>query len=386
MAYNTGYILLYFILLPVLFLATVIQLCYLFLIRRFPPAVADASAQPGPVSIIICAKNEQHNLAHFLPLVLEQDYPTELFEVIVVDDASTDNSGAVLASLGEKYPVLRVLRIDAHTERHLPGKKFALARGIELARHNRLLLTDADCRPASDQWLRKMTSAPAGIILGYGAYNTGPGLLNRFIRWETVHTCMQYCSYALAGQPYMGVGRNLSYTKELLQELPKHPAFTEHYASLPSGDDDLLVSALGHKKNIALCLAPKAHTISNPPGNWSAWRRQKTRHVSTGKYYNKNTRSLLGLYALSHGLYWLSGLLLAGLWLCGLLPCNGLILFLSALFLVRLSAYWLLAANWYRRLRETGLLLFYPAGDLAWALYNLLLAPFIFWRNRMKWK
>ena len=52
------------------------------------------------------------------------------------------------------------------------------------------------------------------VVLGYGAYKKYPGFLNKLIRFETFHTALQYFSYALAGKPYMGVGRNLSYRKE----------------------------------------------------------------------------------------------------------------------------------------------------------------------------
>lgn len=317
--------------------------------------------------------------------MLQQDYPEYLFEVIVVNDQSTDQSAGVLNDLSGKYPQLKVITIAPEVIKTLPGKKYALAQGIKAAKYDRLLLTDADCKPASHQWLKEMVNTGAGIVLGYGAYEPHPGLLNRFIRWETVNTCMQYSGYAMAGLTYMGVGRNLSYEKKLLKNLDEDPAFQQIYKSTPSGDDDLLISAVATKNNVAVCLDKKAHTLSVPQKTWKAWWRQKTRHASTGKYYKPKIKNLLGLYALSHSLYWFTGITLLLLQLASLpLPVAGYLN--PALFLARLLVYWINAARWYRRLNEKKLLLFYPIGDLGWALYNVFLSPYIFWKNRRTWK
>ncbi len=379
---------LYLILICIFISATVIQLHFAWFFNWQPTvrAIEIPPASAVPVSVIICAKNEARNLAQFLPYVLQQNYPKELFEVIVVNDASTDNTLTVLEDLQKKFANLYTVHIPEGIQRTMPGKKHALQQGIQAARHNRLLLTDADCKPASDQWLAKMIGASTDIVLGYGAYEAQPGLLNKFIRWETLHTCMQYSSYAMHRKAYMGVGRNLSYTKSLLAEVEADPDFIFQYTQLPSGDDDLLINKIAHTQNVSVCLNKEAHTISLPVHSWKAWWKQKTRHVSTGKYYTGQIKSLLGLYALSHGLYWLTGLTLLCIPL--IIPQNrtGLLYALTALFFIRLSCYWLLAYKWYRQLNEKSLWIFYPVGDLGWGIYNLLLSPYIFWKNKMKWK
>lgn len=350
--------------------------------------------------MIICARNEATNLELFLPLVLQQDYPPALFEVLVVDDGSADATPKLLLSLQQQYTQLRVLTLPASVQKDLPGKKYALRAGIAAARHERLLLTDADCRPASGSWLRQMTAVPSGIVLGYGAYEMMPGLLNRFIRWETVHTCMQYAGYAAAGKAYMGVGRNLCYNRSLPAMLEKDATFQATYAHTPSGDDDLLISALARRERPAVCLEQAAHTVSVPQRSWAAWWRQKTRHVSTGKYYPAGIKRLLGLYGLSHSLYWFSGLLLLLLSLCtpidnpfsiwkldGCLAVpDPFIVTVWIAFLVRILLYWINTACWCRRLGEKKLLLFYPLGDWGWAWYNVILSPYILWKNKQVWK
>jgi len=342
---------------------------------------------PIPVSIIICAKNESKNLQQFLPFVLEQDYPKDLFEVIVVNDQSTDNSTEILNDFAEKYQHLHIINIPTDEVKTLPGKKYALSKGIEAAKFERLLLTDADCKPSFNKWLSIASkNQKSKIILGYGAYETKPGLLNKFIRWETANTCMQYASYAAMGLPYMGVGRNLSYDKSLLDGLKNDAGFQEIYSHTPSGDDDLLICKIANKENTSVCLDKNTFTVSVPQLTWKAWWKQKTRHSSTGKYYPAKVKNLLGLYALSHSLYWFLGIVLVlANWKLEIGNWN-LDFGIWILFLLRLFLYWFNAAKWYHQLGEKKILLFYPLGDLGWAIYNVLLSPYIFWKNRQSWK
>ena len=386
--YNTKDLIYIFI--TILFIiAAIIQLCFLFILKTRKqhklPLLPD---RPIAVSIIICAKNESQNLQHFLPFVLEQDYPKNLFEVIVVNDQSTDNSKEILEAFAQKYPQLCVLNIPSEEVKTLPGKKFALLKGIDAAKFERILLTDADCKPLSKQWLGLMSTSQTGssnmtIVLGYGGYENTGGLLNKFIRWETVNTCMQYASYAAIGLPYMGVGRNLSYDKSLLESLENDFEFQTIYKHTPSGDDDLLISKIANNENTSVCLNKEAHTISVPQKTWNAWGKQKTRHSSTGKYYPSKIKILLGLYGLSQSLYWFLGIfLIAGF--CNLEFKNWCLA--TLLFLIRIFLYWLNAAKWYKQLDEKKILLFYPLGDLGWAIYNVLLSPYIFWKNKQSWK
>lgn len=386
-------------------IACLIQLYYaVFFAFAKKDKVGAANDEQIPTSIIICTKNEAENLQQFLPFVLEQDYPKALFEVIVVNDQSTDESAIVLEEFARLYPNLNIVTIDANTVKTLPGKKFALSQGIAAAKFDHLLLTDADCKPASNQWLAEFNSKyniqNPKLVLGYGAYESDAGILNKFIRWETAHTCMQYSSYALAGLPYMGVGRNLAYSKSLLKDLENDAAFQEIYTSTPSGDDDLLICKIATKDNVAICLNKEAHTISVPQKTWTSWWKQKTRHMSTGKYYPKKVKNLLGLYALSHCLYWFVGLFLVAMafatgsespfsiWEidCVVLMPNYFTRFIILLFFIRLFLYWLNASSWYKTLNEKKLLLFYPLGDLGWAFYNVFLSPYILWKNKQAWK
>ena len=133
------------------------------------------------------------------------------------------------------------------------------------------------------------------IVLGYGAYHKHPGLLNKLIRFETFHSALQYFSFALAGMPYMGVGRNLSYKKELFFN---NKGFSSIH-HIPGGDDDLFINMVATKKNTAIVIDKDAHTLSEPAPTWNTWKKQKFRHYTTSKYYKGKHKFLIGLYSFS---------------------------------------------------------------------------------------
>ncbi|HNM24600.1 MAG TPA: glycosyltransferase [Saprospiraceae bacterium] len=303
-----------------------------------------ANAILPPCSVIISARNEAGNLRAFLPTILEQQYPD--FEVIVVNDASSDDTAGVLLELASHYPSL--LRTIHLAEKEGPGKKQALTRGIEAALHGILVLTDADCRPASPHWLREMTRPferpETEIVLGYGPFTSKNTLLNRWACYETTCTAVQYLSMALAGMPYMGVGRNLAWRKPLFRQAG---GFAAH-AQLASGDDDLLVNAVARAGNTEICLRPEAFVFSEAKQSLSAWLRQKRRHLSAGWHYRREHQVVLGAAALTHGLHY-------GLALLLFLTGFGIKYVLWGCIL-RESTVWLLSARILRRLGERRLI------------------------------
>ena len=282
---------------------TFVQLFYyyfFFLRLSFYKVPKKASSQTHPVSVIICARDEAANLAKNLAGSLVQQYPFT-HEVIVVDDNSFDESKYLLEELKKTFRHLNVIELKQEAKL-ITGKKYPLSVGIKTARYEIVLLTDADCVPASEYWIDKMQSAyeeGTEIVLGYGAYHKKKGLLNKLVRWETFHTALQYLTYALAGIPYMGVGRNLSYRKTIFF---RHKGFSSH-SNIPSGDDDLFINMAATKSNTKINIDNGAFTLSEPPADWARWRKQKTRHYSTGKYYKPLHKFLLGLYSLSHFLF-----------------------------------------------------------------------------------
>jgi len=326
------------------------------------------------LSIIICAKNEAQNLEKNLPHILDQRHPN--LEIIVVNDASEDETGLVLQHFAAQYNHLHIINIPLDEEHHLPGKKWALSRGLAAAKNENLLLCDADCRPTSPHWAELMAKGlqgPVEIVAGYGAYTPKKNCLNIFIRWETLHTFLQYSTYSYSGIPYMAVGRNLACTKSILLEAQKDPL----WATMPSGDDDLLIRLKANKSNMSILADSNAFTMSEAKVNLKDWLAQKQRHLSTGKLYKKPIQFLLGIYAVSHGLMWL-------LWITLLFAGKGYLI--SSMMMLRCILVWSLWAISAENLKEKKLMLFLPLCDIAWAFYNLILSPYIFYKTKKQWK
>lgn len=339
--------------------ALVVQLMYyLGIFARFSRFKGPEPGPAHPVSVVICAWNEEDNLRENLPIILEQDHPE--FEVIVVNDHSTDETEYLIDSWTHAYPNLRLVNLNRENAK-VRGKKFAISLGIKGAKYDRIVFTDADCRPKDKHWLRQISAGFKGgkeIVLGYGAYEKRPGFLNRVIRYDTYHIALQYMGYALAGMPYMGVGRNLAYVKELFF---RTKGFIRH-RHIQSGDDDLLVNEVANASNTIVVPMAVAHTVSEPKSTWAEYWVQKRRHLSTGGYYNGRSQFLLGVYSLS---WWVFHAALIAL---ALQP--GAALLALMVWLVRTAV--LMAVNLpaMRTLAEADLFILSPIADAAVMIFN----------------
>lgn len=253
-----------------------------------------------PVSVVICARNEYENLAKNLPSILKQEHPD--FEVVVVDDASWDGTNELLHEFKVNYPSLQIVSISEDQKR-TPGKKMALTLGFKRASKDVFLLTDADCIPKDPKWIQTMTNGfKDGIRLGYGGYKKGKGLLNLLVRYETIMTGILYLSAAKAKMAYMGVGRNLVYSRSLYHD---SGGFRNHY-HLMSGDDDLFVNHNSTAKNTSVVLVEESHTLSSAPESFPKWIKQKRRHMSVSSAYSPRSKWGLGLYHAAQILFYLS--------------------------------------------------------------------------------
>lgn len=319
------------------------------------------SEEKKPVSVVICAKNEYHNLVRFLPQILEQDYPE--YEVIVVNDASDDDTFYLLREFSDKYARLNVINLHQNLNFYV-GKKFPLSIGIRSAKYSTLLLTDADCYPSGPHWIESMQSVFTGkteIVLGYGAYQSQPGLLNRLIRFDTLNVAMQYMSLALCRLPYMGVGRNLAYQKHLFHQAG---GFIRHY-KISSGDDDLFINQVANGINTRIQPAAEAITYSRPKQTFGSWYRQKKRHLTTGGFYKTRHKFILGLFSLSQFLFY--ALLIA------LFVLEVEWMLLLGIYLLRLFTQIFIIKKCMIRLHERKFLLFTPFFELFLMLINMTL-------------
>ena len=260
-----------------------------------------------PVSVIICAKNEAENLESFLPLILEQNYPK--YEVIVVNDGSTDESNDILEKYKKKYPHLyhTFLPMEA---KYMSYKKICLTVGIKAAKYENLLLIDADCEPAGKNWINNMVRNFVGkseIILGYGGHKHKKGFLNKMISFDVLFIAIQYMGFALKKKSYMGVGRNLSYKKELFF---KNKGFASHL-NLASGDDDLFIKEVATRENTRVEFSPDSITWSVRKMTFKSFMYQKERHLSTSPHYTFATQARIGMEILTRALFYALFIVLA---------------------------------------------------------------------------
>ena len=362
-----------FVLIFIYVIAVIIQLIYLLLIYRRLAFHKDTEGEfMSPVSVVVCGYNEAENWKRLLPLLLEQDYTK--FEIVIVNDQSTDNT-KFLFKEWDWHPKIKVVTIDEHVKKGL-GKKFALTLGIKASKYDHLLLTDADCYPKDNQWISSMVKYFCNereIVLGYGGYEKNSGLLNKLVRFDTFQIALQYFSYALIGNPYMGVGRNLAYKKSLFFN---NKGFASHI-HLPSGDDDLFIREVATSNNVAIAINPSSQTLSEAKTSWSSWIKQKTRHLSTSQNYSFKNKFLLGFWAISQALFWVLGIVLISI------EINKELVLL--LMILRLIIQGFIYYRVMKNLEERDLIWLFPLYEIAQLFFQLIFVFSSLFNRKKSW-
>ncbi len=377
-----------------LLLALAFQLVHLVLLAgaRLESEIVAEGGSLQPVSIVICARNESAQLAQRLPGILAQQYHTNglpAFEVLVADDASTDETAAVTAHLQQKFPQLHYLSISP-AEKLFPAKKGALSMAVKAAQYEVLLLTDADCRPAGPHWISGMMAkltAGKELVAGYAPYEKTGGFLNAFIRCEALLSFLHISALHSRGIVYAATGRNLLVRKKTFQEAAVQPLWTKTL----SGDDDMLVRIAATAQNFAVQSVPESAMHSPAKATLQEYIAQKQRHMSTGKYYRLGVKTLFFLLNGSQFLFWAVLPFALGV---ALAPCfvgtgsatSGLLLMALGFALLRILAFALLLFKAARRQGEQLPFFFFPLFDAGTAVHSLFFAPYIFWKNKTTWK
>ena len=336
------------------------------------PEPSNSIPKPG-VSVIVCAHDEEENLRVLLPLLLEQDYPT--FEIIIVEDRCNDGSYDFLLKETAKHSRVRTVRIKTKPD-HIPGKKYALTLGIKAAQFETVLLTDADCRPVSQSWIYSMMKCfgeKTQIVVGLSPYDQTSGLLNGLIRFESILTGITYGAFTKAGNPYMGVGRNLAYRKSLFLD---NKGFNQHISTM-GGDDDLFVNEHATQENTVFTADPESIVCSISKKSWTSFFSQKIRHLSVGKYYKAKHKLFLAPFYVSYALS--VPAIAAGLlteqrfWVIGVWIFTTIFLYLTFYQVFKVST---LRQRWSE-------LVFM---DLLYSIYYLALAPVAQFTKKVSWK
>lgn len=253
------------------------------------------------VSIIIPCHNESEAIAENLPEMLRQCF--DIYEVIVVDEASTDNTPDVLKRLEKEFPHLRRSFVP-RTARYVCRRKLAITLGIRSARAPWVIITEADCRPAGQYWLRTMAknfTEDIDFVLGYANYiDNGTREARRACYERLRHNLMCFRSskpfiskrkneIQYRGQAIGGNGANLALRRSFFLEKKGYEASL----NVPLGEDDLLVNALSQPGHTAIEPSPEASVWQRLPSS-AVLRTQRVNHRETLKRLNR--RGHLFLY------------------------------------------------------------------------------------------
>ena len=332
-----------------------------------------------PISIVLCARDAYEYLVELIPVLLQQDYPD--FEIVVVNDCSDDETEEYLKDLERKEPRVKPVQLKQHLN-FFNGKKFPLSMGIKSAQNDLIVLTDCNCMPTTDQWLRSMANRynnRTEIVIGYSPYVYKKSSLNRIIRFDALQNALLYLSAALRHHAYMGIGKNLSYRKELFY---KNKGFISHYTT-SVGDDDLFISQVANKKNTEVLIDAENAILTTPPSNFKTWVRQKSSRYSTIKKYNFTTRLSLSLFYASQFLFHASFIALLALYASPAFVINDIaLLYIPVLvffFLLRFGTLLFIYHKASKRLGEKGLL----PGLIAYDFLFAFLSPWLRLMGRM---
>ena len=332
-----------------------------------------------PVSIVLCARDAYEYLIEIIPALLKQDYPD--FEIVVVNDCSDDETEEYLKDLERKEPRVKPVQLKQHLN-FFNGKKFPLSMGIKSAQNDLIVLTDCNCIPANDQWLRSVVNRYKGnteIVIGYSPYVRKKGSLNRIMRFDALQNGLLYLSAALLHRPYMGIGRNLSYRKELFF---RNKGFISHYTTAV-GDDDLFISQVATKKNTEVLIDAENAILTHPTSSLKLWMRQKSSRYSTIPKYSIGARLMLSLFYISQFLFYASFITLIALHAQPAFTItNGALFYIPILvffFLLRFGTQLIIYHKASKRLGEKGLL----PGLLAYDFLFAILSPLLRLMGRM---
>jgi cellulose synthase/poly-beta-1,6-N-acetylglucosamine synthase-like glycosyltransferase len=238
------------------------------------------------VSIVIAARNEATRLGACLERLQAQDYPEELFEIIVVDDGSADQTARIAERAAGSFPRVRLLS----TQQALGwsgSKKAALGLGIQAARGELVLTTDADCL-VPPTWVRGMVAyfdEGTGLVAGFSQIGPAGAIRSARMGYEALDfLCLMSCILGSAGHghPMAASGQNLAYRKIAFRQVGGY-ARVQHRAS---GDDVLLLQLVKRftRWHTTFATAPETFAIHPPARSWSGFVQQRTRWASNAPY------------------------------------------------------------------------------------------------------
>jgi cellulose synthase/poly-beta-1,6-N-acetylglucosamine synthase-like glycosyltransferase len=230
-----------------------------------------------PVSIIVCIKNDSLNLSKILPLLLEQDYPE--YEVIVVNDNSSDDTEEVLKQAQSQYVHLQIRKLVANNSVY--GKSIVLGVGIKAAKYNRLAIIDVTGRPSTG-WLKSVsTGFDSDIVTGYIRYIT----VGKFVRIANYYESLFRLGYALNRRPYTASGENECFRKELFFKNGFNPLLRKL-----ENVEQVFFNSVMNKRNTSVVLSTEAIVESEKGQTFGNWCRECSVNIFSKRLFRRGTR------------------------------------------------------------------------------------------------
>lgn len=371
---NTMLTTFWFILVAVLFIAY--GLIHWFILRGLRRLSYPVNSELHAVSVIVAARNEEESIGRCLHALVKQNYPKDMYEIIVVNDRSSDGTADIVMNMRSKFPFIKLIAIDRMSP-HLPPKKNALDEGIRNAKHDLLIFTDADAFP-SPQWLREVVKAftpRVGVVAGYSPFEWRATSSfshrwgDRFLRYEELKNTIGAAAGVALNSAYMCTGRNFAYRRAVFEEVG---GFSKISQSL-SGDDDLFIQLVQRDTqwHIRYMTTADSVVVTEPPETLDEFVNQRKRHFSAGKFYPPKMKLI---FAAAHAFNALALLTLI------LFPLYGLVLCLA-----KLAIDWAVMHEGTTVFGNRELLSKFVPLEFMFVLYNLMIGP-LGYLGQFEWK
>ena len=356
------------------FVATLIQLFYFWVYfskLTFYREIRLNDDLP-PVSVVLTASNQYADLRKNLEHFLNQDYPG--FEVVVVIDNSDDGTDELLKEFSKQYEQLHIVELKQKLN-WFSGRKFALSLGIKSAKFSTILLSDPACRPESKNWVSEMVSGfrhQTEIVIGYSTYLT-ESKINRWLRFTAFHDALFYLSMAISGKAFKGIGKNLSYSRDLFY---RHKGFSSHYA-ISAGDDELFVNRAARKANTEVRVSPQSRVLHVRPVSFLKWIQLERTRLRIRRMFRTRHKVLLRIFSVS-------ALSFYGLF-AALLATGAPLIAVFGVLALRLISQIIIYSKVLKKLSESRLLLLSPLFEIFIIIADFLLWISIIFSPAKKW-
>jgi len=268
-------------------------------VRKLDAGKVEVSDEQPPVSVIVSVKNAFYDLNHFLPSLLEQNYPQ--FEIIIINDGYSDENELVLTHFQNHHTNLYSTKIPDNT-RGVSRKKLALTLGVKAAKYEHLLFTEADSCPRTPDWISMMVRhlrKEKTIVLGLSVMEKEKGFLRSYIAFDYLFSNLKFLSLALFNHPYAGDGHNLLYAKDHFE---REKGYSKYYF-LHSGEDDLFINTIANRKNTAVEISPDS-IISTQIDGFQDFRQRKIDRETSVHYLKKGPIAFWRLESYSRVGFW----------------------------------------------------------------------------------